>query len=85
MTSDCDGGRGIAPGGVVPVVDPTGAGDSFTAGFLHAYLSGATLQACASCGCAVGTQVVQVLGAELPGSKWMELKANVQSIIQRTV
>lgn len=57
VTSNAEGHRGVAPGISVPVVDTTGAGDSFTAGFLHAYLSGATLQACASCGCAVGTQV----------------------------
>ena len=83
VSSDRMGNRGVAPGVRVPVVDTTGAGDSFTAGFLHAYLSGASLQACASCGCAVGTHVVQVLGAELSAAKWNELKGDVRSIIER--
>ena len=67
----------------VPVVDTTGAGDSFTAGFLSAYLAGASLQACASCGCAVGTQVVQVLGAELPASRWAALAEHTAGMIER--
>lgn len=83
VTMDADGNRGVAPGVRVPVVDTTGAGDSFTAGFLHAYLSGAKLQACASAGCAVATQVVQVLGAELTAIKWGELKGDVHGIIER--
>ena len=42
-----------------------------------------SLQACASCGCAVGTQVVQVLGAELPASRWAELAERTAEIIER--
>ena len=64
----------------MPVVDTTGAGDSFTAGFLSAYLAGASLQACASCGCAVGTQVVQVLfavGVQPRGSRMSERTAEI--------
>ena len=83
VTRSVDGARGVAPGARVPVVDTTGAGDSFTAGFLSAYLAGASLQACASCGCAVGTQVVQVLGAELPASRWAELAERTAEIIER--
>ena len=83
VTRSVDGERGVAPGARVPVVDTTGAGDSFTAGFLSAYLAGASLQACASCGCAVGTQVVQVLGAELPASRWAELAEHTAGMIER--
>lgn len=78
------GDRGVAPGVRVPVVDTTGAGDSFTAGFLAAYLQGAGLQACASCGCAVGTQMVQVLGAELAPSVWSQLASQTRGIVQRS-
>ena len=39
-----DGKRGIAPGVRCDVVDTTGAGDTFTAGFLFAYLRGRAAQ-----------------------------------------
>lgn len=39
-----DGGEAHATAGRVAVVDTVGAGDFFTAGFLYALLSGASLQ-----------------------------------------
>ena len=78
---DKAGSRGVAPGVRVPVVDTTGAGDAFTAGYLAAFLNGAGPQACASAGCAVGTAAVQVLGAELSLAKWAELRATVSDIV----
>ncbi|MGH9642823.1 MAG: carbohydrate kinase family protein, partial [Terriglobales bacterium] len=36
------------------VIDPVGAGDSFDAGFLHAYLEGQSLKECMSAGNAAG-------------------------------
>ena len=81
VSMDRAGSRGIAPGVRVPVVDTTGAGDAFTAGYLAAFLNGAGPQACASAGCAVGTAAVQVLGAELSLAKWAELRATVSDIV----
>ena len=81
VSMDRAGSRGIAPGVRVPVVDTTGAGDAFTAGYLAAFLNGAGPQACASAGCAVGTAAVQVLGAELPFAKWAELRATVRGVV----
>ena len=82
VSLDSQNNKGIAPGVRVPVVDTTGAGDSFTAGYLAAYLNGASPQACASCGCAVGTQAVQVLGAELTFQKWDELAVVVKDVVK---
>ena len=81
VSMDSTGSRGVAPGVRVPVVDTTGAGDAFTAGYLAAFLNGAGPQACASAGCAVGTAAVQVLGAELSLAKWAELRATVSDIV----
>ena len=46
----------------VPVVDPTGAGDSFNAGFLHAYLAGADLAACLDLGNTCGALSTRGVG-----------------------
>ncbi len=46
----------------VRAVDTTGAGDSFNAGFLAAYVSGADLASCAECGVAAGARAVTRAG-----------------------
>jgi sugar/nucleoside kinase (ribokinase family) len=67
-------------GGVYAVkpVDTTGAGDAFTAGFLHAKLNGLGLEQCARWGAAVAARAILLVGATdgVPGEKelqdWME-------------
>ena len=49
----------------VRVVDTTGAGDAFNAGFIHQWLLGADLDACLAAGVAVGTKAVQKAGGAL--------------------
>lgn len=51
---------------VPKVVDTTGAGDAFLAGFLHKYLSGAPIRECLQSGHALASHVVQHVGARLP-------------------
>lgn len=50
------------PSPKVEVVDTTGAGDAFNAGFLHAWLDGDDLEACLSAAVGAGTRSVQASG-----------------------
>ena len=67
------------PGFRVEVVDPTGAGDAFNAGFLFAYLAGWTLPICARWGNACGAMTAARPG----GSGAFSSRADVEAFIAR--
>jgi sugar/nucleoside kinase (ribokinase family) len=46
------------------VVDTTGAGDAFAAGFIAAELAGQSLEACLSAGIEAGSKAVQTIGGQ---------------------
>lgn len=50
----------------VKVLDTTGAGDAFNAGFIDRWLSDRAIEECLASGVAAGTRVVQVIGGALP-------------------
>ncbi len=50
----------------VQIIDATGAGDLFAAGFLQQYTRGQSLQQAAVAGCALAAQVIVQVGARLP-------------------
>lgn len=56
------------------VKDTTGAGDHFASGFLHGFLEGCSLDVCGYYGNLTGSAAVEVYGAEIPESKWEELR-----------
>lgn len=76
------GERTAASADAVMVVDTVGAGDFFSAGFLHAWVQGADLETCARCGCACGSAIVQVQGAELPHDAAENLRKQVTEIVE---
>lgn len=54
------------------VVDTTGAGDAFAAGFIAAYLRGLKPRRAMSVGCAVAASAIQQLGARVGLPSWEE-------------
>jgi len=58
----------IEPFEVTRVLDVNGAGDGFTAGFLHCFSRGYSLRTCGRVGAFYGARVVEHLGARLPFS-----------------
>ena len=56
------------------VVDTTGAGDYFAAGFLAGLANGCELGKCAVIGSIMAGEVIQVVGAELDDSRWAQIK-----------
>ena len=52
------------------VVDTTGAGDYWAAGFLYGRINGQPLGVCGQIGALFGSSVVQVMGAKLPEPMW---------------
>lgn len=50
------------PARSVPVLDTTGGGDAFAAGFLYALMQGSSLKACARVGCDLAASTIQVMG-----------------------
>lgn len=55
------------------VIDATGAGDLFSAGFLHGYLTGQELKKCAYLGTLLGSKVIQEIGAEISEENWEQI------------
>ena len=59
----------------VEVVDTTGAGDAYAAGFLYAHSRGGDLCSCGKGGALLASRVVSQLGPKIPASDILQLKA----------
>jgi sugar/nucleoside kinase (ribokinase family) len=70
----------IAPVKAAHVVDTTGAGDSWAAGFLYGHLRGKSLAASGLLGSHLGSETVQHLGASIPDMYWPRLQALAKSL-----
>jgi sugar/nucleoside kinase (ribokinase family) len=70
----------IQPVAVPQVVDTTGAGDAWAAGFLFGYLQGWPLPAAGALGSLLGAETVRHLGPAIPETEWPRLRAATQAM-----
>jgi sugar/nucleoside kinase (ribokinase family) len=73
------------PAQLVKAVDTTGAGDFWQAGFLYGYmpckvLTGKLLEEAGGFGARLGAEVVQVMGASIPGHRWGKIIEDFKKI-----
>ena len=54
-------------------IDTTGAGDLYAAGFLFGLATGMSLDKCGALGAYVSGNVVEVIGAKMNDSTWMDI------------
>ncbi|MEJ2728446.1 MAG: adenosine kinase [Deltaproteobacteria bacterium] len=64
----------IQPKTGAPIIDTTGAGDLWAAGFLYGLVNGYTLEKCGELGSACGYEVCRVVGASIPDAGWKRIK-----------
>ena len=84
VLAQCDNERVQAPAmEVEQVVDTNAAGDFFAAGFLYAWLQGATLQQCAEAGGITAGHVIQYVGTKMPEAAWQETRLQMQQLLQQ--
>lgn len=64
------------------VIDTTGAGDGFAAGFLYTLAKGHSLERCAVVGTLVAAEIIKHVGAILPEDRWERLGEKVRRILE---
>ncbi len=63
------------------VVDTTGAGDFYAAGFMYGLTCGLSLEKCCFIGSILASQVIRIYGTNLPEEAWNEIKLNISSLL----
>lgn len=64
------------------VLDTTGAGDFYAAGFMYGLPCSYSLEKCVQISTILATAVIQEVGTTLPAKKWDEIKLNIESLLQ---
>jgi len=64
----------IEPAGHGGVVDTTGAGDLWAAGFLYGLVNGLPIETCGAIGSRCGFEVCKVVGASIPDDRWEKIR-----------
>lgn len=66
---------------VIEVIDTTGAGDFYAAGFLYGLTAGYSLDKCCSIGSILASHVIRQVGTALPEQVWNEIKLNIEQLV----
>jgi sugar/nucleoside kinase (ribokinase family) len=64
-------------------VDTTGAGDSYSAGFLYGLSKGLSLEKCGQIASLVSSKAVETMGAKIPDHSWPAVLSKVDQIIKQ--
>lgn len=62
------------------VVDTTGAGDMWAAGFLAGWVKGENLQRCGMMGAIVAKNIIEVVGAKMDDGRWKKIHTSIASL-----
>ena len=62
------------------VVDTTGAGDMWAAGFLAGLVKGENLQKCGMMGAIVAKNIIEVMGAKMNEARWEKIHTSIASL-----
>lgn len=64
----------------VKVIDTTGAGDMYAAGFLYGLIKGHDLKKCGVIGNLLAESIIQVVGAKMNDDRWEAFKTEIKDI-----
>jgi len=62
------------------VIDTTGAGDMWAAGFLAGFVKGESLQKCGMMGAIVAKNIIEVIGAKMDDARWEKIHAAIANL-----
>ena len=63
----------------IDVVDTTGAGDMYAAGFLYGLINDYDLESCGIIGNHLAESIIQVIGAKMDEERWEMFKKNLRN------
>ncbi|MBR4146401.1 MAG: adenosine kinase [Bacteroidales bacterium] len=62
------------------VIDTTGAGDLWAAGFMAGLVKGETLEKCAKTGATLAANIIEVLGAKMDEKRWQKIFNSLEQL-----
>lgn len=66
--------------GKVSLIDTTGAGDLYAAGFLYGYARDQNLEICGQYGSILSAHVIEILGARMDDKRWQKIRATIAEL-----